>query len=335
MDDTLLLKDLKGNRFFDDLKYIFSRIKYEASLRRVRVVLVLNPRSSQAKNVEREVLYPINQYIFVNRKTSNVTILKFEVLPTDVDDNAERLASILKDEDIMLTIGGDGTATIGVNAAFLSRKRILYYTIPYGNFNDIARTTRRAKGKKVFALEARINDEHFRFAMCYFTVGMLAKSTEIFDEKRIRERLRKRKKNLLFSLFELFKWFIGNRRQKFIPEFKYKINSELNEGLECDRASDIVVLNGVSMARVLRGGDYFKRKTFLLRISRMQDFFRIGWFMIIGILWKVTGKTVNSTILYFDRKRNTGKMEIQAEGRSCRPSWPRPCRRARRGGTPG
>lgn len=68
------------------------------------------------------------------------------------------------------------------------------------------------------------------------------------------------------------------------------------------------------MARVLRGGDYFKRKTFLLRISRMQDFLRIGWFMIIGILWKVTGKTVNSTIFYFDRKRNTGKMEIQAEG---------------------
>ena len=53
---------------------------------------------------------------------------------TDVDDNAEKLAACLMDGDILVTLGGDGTATIGVNAAFLSGKKVRYYTLPFGNF---------------------------------------------------------------------------------------------------------------------------------------------------------------------------------------------------------
>ena len=45
---------------------------------------------------------------------------RYEVQPTHVDDNAEKLASCLLDGDIILVVGGDGTASIGVNGAILS-----------------------------------------------------------------------------------------------------------------------------------------------------------------------------------------------------------------------
>ena len=113
------LRELKHNRFFDDLNYIFQKIQEESKKRRVKIILVINPRSTQARRAKKEILEPLNQFIFEQGGTKKVTVLKYEIQPTNVDENARGLAKMLSDDDIMITIGGDGTATIGLQFFYL------------------------------------------------------------------------------------------------------------------------------------------------------------------------------------------------------------------------
>ena len=339
MEDTLFLRELKRNRFFDDLKYIFGRIGEEAKQRRLRVVLVLNPRSTQAKKAETEILRPLNQFLFEEKQVTGVTIFRYAVLPTDLDDNAKKLAEVIEDGDVVIAIGGDGTAAIGVNAVMLSGKRVAYYTLPYGNFNDIAKTVKMARGREVYALEALVDEAHFRFALCYFTLGMLAESTKLFDEPRVREYLKKKKRHLFYSLWVLAVWFLKNRRQRFLSRVKVmiwqakegsrcgdasrsdglvndgKIDSSevgLSELLEVKKASDVIVLNGETMAKILKGGKYYQAGEFLLSIKNLRGVFSVGWFMLRGFLCRVAGKKVGGVTLEFSDELEA--MEIQSEG---------------------
>ena len=63
-----------------------------------RLIIVYNPRSSKHALVEKEVLEPA-------RQMKGWMVGKYEVKPTDVDDNAAKLAQILKDGDLVVTAG--------------------------------------------------------------------------------------------------------------------------------------------------------------------------------------------------------------------------------------
>ena len=296
-----------------ELNYVLKRITEESNNGRIRVVLVVNSRSSQAKKVETEAIRPIKKVILGKTGLLNVTFFQYEVMPTDVDDNAEKLAACLMDGDILVTLGGDGTATIGVNAAFLSGKKVRYYTLPFGNFNDIARTVRRTRGGEVYGLESRVDGEHFRFALCYFTMGMLAESTEVFDEGKIREKLRKKRGRLYYSLIVLFKWFMKNHKKRFIPRFRYELDGSRG-GVEMAGVSDVVILNGESMAKLMRGGDYYLNDRFLVRMASLQNIFTMCWFMMRGFLMGVKGEKASKFKITFEEEVVGGEVEIQAEG---------------------
>ena len=304
---------MKQKRKETELNYVLKRITEESNNGRIRVVLVVNSRSSQAKKVEAEAIRPIKRVILGKTGLLNVTFFQYEVAPTDVDNNAEKLAACLMDGDILVTLGGDGTATIGVNAAFLSGKKVRYYTLPFGNFNDIARTVRRTRGGEVYGLESRVDGEHFRFALCYFTMGMLAESTEVFDEGKIRERLRKKRGRLYFSLMVLFKWFMKNHKKRFIPRFRYELDGNRG-GVEMAGISDVVILNGESMAKLVRGGDYYLNDRFLVRMASLQNIFTMCWFMIRGFFMGVKGEKASKFKITFEEEVVGGEVEIQAEG---------------------
>ena len=291
---------MKQKRKETELNYVLERITEESKNGRIRVVLVVNSRSSQAKKVEAEAIRPIKRVILGKTGLLNVTFFQYEVAPTDVDDNAEKLAACLMDGDILVTLGGDGTATIGVNAAFLSGKKVRYYTLPFGNFNDIALTVRKARGGEIYGLESRVDGEHFRFALCYFTMGMLAESTEVFDEGKIREKLRKKRGRLCFSLVVLFKWFMKNHKKRFIPRFRYELDG--NRG-------------GVEMAGIsVRGGDYYLNDRFLVRMASLQNIFTMCWFMMRGFFMGVKGEKASKFKITFEEEVVGGEVEIQAEG---------------------
>ena len=284
-----------------------------------RVILVYNPRSSKAIYVKESVMGPL-------REISGIMFGKYEVKPTDVDDNANELARILVDGDIVIAAGGDGTATIGLNGCMLSKKAVRFTAVPFGNFNDMARTVKRASNQDLYPLEAEIDGKHFRYAACYFTIGMFAESTEIFDAEKTRKKLRKGNKGIIFSLRTLVKWYLKNKRKHFIPAFKYtstiktydhngvfQVHVKIQNEDETKGISDYLAVNGVSVAKMMKGGKkiYSHSSDFLSTTGKLNKFFKLVPFMMKSVLKRIPADiTTEDTIVFPDY----GDVEIQAEG---------------------
>lgn len=283
-----------------------------------RVILVYNPRSSKAARVKAEILEPL-------RKIPGILVGKYEVRPTDVDDNALELSEILEDGDIVLTAGGDGTSTIGLNGALLSKKDVRFFALPYGNFNDLPRTVAEASGKEIYPLEAIVDNKHYRYALCYFTIGMFAESTEIFDAEETRKELRKGNKGLFFSLKTLVKWYFKNRKREFIPNFSFSsttktydkngvftIREKILRFWETEGISDYLAVNGLTAARLMKGGKFYESKTdFLSTTGKLTKLFKLSKFMISSVLKRVPADISTEDILIFP---DYADVEIQAEG---------------------
>ncbi len=275
-----------------------------------RLLIVYNPRSSQYKKVKTEVLD-------ASRKLKGYIVGKYEVERTDVDDNAKKFAKILKNDDLVLAVGGDATAVIAVNGIIQSGKDARLAVLPYGNFNDLARTLGAKKFEQIFfedkiqkmwPLEILVDGKHFRYASSYVTIGMTAEAVEIFDDEKIRKKLQEGHKSSWRSYLDLMKWYFKNRRKKdFIPRFK------LN-GVEMPNdTTDYAALNGRSMARVMKGGDWFLRpKEFWHQTGRFKSLWRLSGLMIPAILKQTPGSLMKGTdVLEF---LEPATVELQAEG---------------------
>lgn len=284
-----------------------------------RVILVYNPRSSKAIYTKDAVMGPL-------REIPGIMFGKYEVKPTDVDDNAAELSKILVDGDIVIAAGGDGTATIGLNGCMLSNKAVRFTAVPFGNFNDMARTLKRASGKELYPLEATIDGKHYRYAACYFTIGMFAESTEIFDAEKTRKKLRKGNKGIGFSIRTLMKWYFKNKRRTFIPPFKYtstiktydrngvfQVRVKIMDDEETKGISDYLAVNGVSVAKMMKGGKKFflHKSDFLSTTGKLNKFFKLVPFMMKSILFKVPADITTEDVITFP---DYGDVEIQAEG---------------------
>ena len=289
--------------------------------RRRRLIIVYNPRSSKAVFVKEEVIAPLSEI-------KGLMIGKYEVKPTDVDDNAKRLADFLVDGDIVITAGGDGTATIGLNGVMLSGKIVRFMALPFGNFNDMARTLTKISGMELYPLEAMIDGKHYRYAACYFTIGMFAESTEIFDAEKTRKKLRKGNKGLVFSLLILMKWYFKNKRKQFIPPFKltsklknYNQNGELNietrvfDEKNMKKTSDYLAVNGVSVAKMMKGDKKYalSQSDFLSTTGKLTNWFRLGVFIFRSVFFRLPAKVSTGDIMAFSKYENN-VVEIQAEG---------------------
>ena len=291
----------------------------DGKLRTRRVFVVYNPRSSKAIYVRESVIKPLQDI-------PGVMFGKYEVKPTDVDDNAAELSKILDDGDIVITAGGDGTATIGLNGCMLSGKEVRFMAVPFGNFNDMARTLKKASGKELYPLEAKIDGQHYRYAACYFTIGMFAESTEIFDADKTRKKLRKGNKGIMFSIRTLVKWYFKNKRRIFISPFSYssttkvfdkngvyQVRVKLMNVDETRGISDYLAVNGLSVAKMMKGGKkYFSHQSdFLSTTGKLNSFFRLVPFMIKSVLFRIPANVTTEDVLTFPAY---GDIEIQAEG---------------------
>ena len=265
-----------------------------------RIVVVHNPRSSQARRVREEVI----------EKLPGAEM--YEVVDTDVDDNAGRLAKVLEDGDLVVSAGGDATATIGLNGAMLAGKDVSFAALPYGNFNDSARglglkkleDALNGETKKAWALECLIDGEHYRYGLCYFTAGMFAEATEIFDDPRYRKKLRE-KPSLVFSIRILAEWWRGNRKKRFLPA-KFLMNGQEVRGM-----TDYVALNSRSMAKAMRGKRWFLTHEFRSKVGRLSNFFGLSRMVGPSVVARVPGKESKGDVLEFESQ---AEVMIQGEG---------------------
>lgn len=284
---------------------------------RKRVLVAYNPRSSKFLRVKTEVL----DLLFNPKRLADelgierVMMGKYEVRPTNVDENAERLAGILRPNDLVIAAGGDGTASIVANALMKCPEEAEMAVLGYGNFNDFARTTGKLKVQDAFRekahdfypLEVTLDGKLFRYAMCYVTMGLTAESVELFDEEKMRKFLQTGKRSAVRSYSALAKWYFSSRKKRrFLPEF------ELNGEKMSRKVTDYCAVNGGSMAGVMKGADYWKSpKTFQSETGELASFWNLATLMTKSIFRRVPGDETQSDRLEF---LAPGKVEIQIEG---------------------
>ena len=277
-----------------DLEHIKIRLNELAGVR-TRVILVCNCKSTGHKRVEKEVVKPLREFIL---RQKGMTFLRFDVESPTLEENAEKLSKLIMSGDVILTAGGDGTAGIGVNGIMQSGKDAKFYVIPYGNFNDIIQILRPNSGKRVYPIEALMDGKHFRYALAYFTIGMMAESTKIFDDEKVRRKLRKSKFNLIFSLKTLLMWFFVNRKKDYIT-------------IDGQKYSDILVVNGKNVARLMKGGEYYLGENFLYTEQRLNNLFAMVFFMLQAMFSGIPGRKLKEKTIHFEEKQ---RIFIQSEG---------------------
>ncbi len=276
-----------------------------------RVLVVYNPRSSQFGRVEREVLS-------VARGLKGWMVGKYEVRDTDVDDNAARLARVILPGDLVVAAGGDGTATIALNGVMKAGKEdVRLGVMPYGNFNDMARSFGMMSFEEIlegrvveaWAMECLVNGRRWRWGMCYFTVGLFAEACAVFDGRGVRRELRTGRKGILYSVWLLARWYFGNRKRRFMGDFVLERSGRRKK---YTGMTDYVALNGRSMAKMMRGGEWFlEGKVFRGETRSLSGVFSLMWLMAVSILRRVPGVESSEDVLNF---REAGSVMIQAEG---------------------
>lgn len=277
-----------------------------------RILIVYNPRSSRYADVRTEVIDEAS-------KLKGYLIGKYEVSPTNLNDNIAKLAQLLKDDDLIIAAGGDATGIIASNAILKSGKDATLAALPYGNFNDLARTLGTKTLEDImehdgritnfYPLEIFIDGKFFRYATCYVTIGMTAEAVQIYDSPRMRAKLKSGFGRKISSYTNLAGWYFKHRHKRiFIPEFK------LNGVLQPAKTTDYAAVNGRSMARVMKGGeDYRDPAHFRHETDRLANFFRLTKLMLRSIFSRIPGTPTEGDILEF---ANPANVTLQAEGES-------------------
>ena len=276
-----------------------------------RLLVVYNPNSSNYVRVKNEVLEKLPEL-------SGFMIGKFIIEKAPFEENVKRLVKVLEDGDLVLSAGGDATASVCFNSILLSEKDATLSVLPYGNFNDLARTLRTfnlddiihsdSKPANFYPLDVVADGKHWRYAACYVTIGMTAEAVELFNEQKTRKKLQKGHKSSWRSYLYLAKWYFKNRRKKvFIPEFK------LNGELQHKKTSDYAAVNGRSMSRIMKGGeDFLKPEVFRSETDRLAtNFWRLTKLMTKSILSRVPGTDTTGDTLEFIKPST---VSLQAEG---------------------
>lgn len=307
-----------------------------------KLIIVYNPRSSKHAVIEREVLAPA-------RKITGWIVSKYEVKAMPLAENAQNLAKIISDGDLVVAVGGDGTASLAANGVLNSKKEATLAVMGYGNFNDVARVMKikrpveyggnyvgglteimeafeAGKTQDFYPLEVKVDGKHWRWAMCYATVGLFAESTEMMDAPTIRKSLNTGKRGALYCLAKAVFWYLKNKGKEFLPagslaRVKKIQDKSHSRGLDIvieSRAAwatgttDYLAVNGPSLARIMRGGKwYLETKKFGSATKRLGKFWRMVGFGLRSVFWRVKLMETEGDVLEFAEKAT---VEIQVEG---------------------
>ena len=299
-----------------------------------RLIIVYNPRSSRFADVKKNVLTPA-------QKLNGYIVGKYEVEKTNLEANIAKLSKLINDGDLVISAGGDATGIIASNGILKSGKDATLAVLPYGNFNDLSHTLDTAKlqdivtwtgglaggtpaarsrqastvgetarsgpVQKLYPLEIIVDGKLFRYATCYVTIGMMAESVKIYDQPKMRKKLKTSFGRKISSYTDLAGWYFKYRHKKqFLPDFK------LNGKLQPKNTSDYAAINGRFLARVLKSTPYYQNPhTFLHETDRLTNFWRLFKLITKSIFFRIANtETAYDKIEFLE----PATIELQAEG---------------------
>lgn len=192
----------------------------------------------------------------------------------DTDKNIEAIAEKIRDGDIVLACGGDGTAHIAANATMhADGKHAAIGFLGFGNINDAAHTFSGKHHLKdpniinvaldeislaeIHPLEIRHNRNHWRYALLYATIGMTARMAIEFNQGDTRLDLMQRRNNLALNVLRSAGMYYKLRYEPKLPP--YQLNEE-----PVSTSMDLAFMNGPRMAEILMSGkDYYQEDDYL------------------------------------------------------------------------
>ena len=277
-----------------------------------------------------------------SRKLKGWMIAKFEVKePSDHKVVLKNLTKIIRQGDLVLAAGGDGLATMAMNAIIQSDVIATLAVMPFGNFNDFAgtlgsmdfdriiRNFEEGRYEKFYPLDIRVNDRHYTYSGVYFTVGMMAEAAGVLENLKVRKKLVRAKNRMKYSAKKLFRWYRRNKRRKdLLPEM-----TRLNDIKVMKHTTDYVAMNGGSLAGVVPGGIWYKSaEKFWSGTMRNRSILRMFRKFIRALEGELPGGESMGDVLVFDKPSDVfvcaegdghklngvTKIEVLKNGRSLR-----------------
>ena len=272
-----------------------------------RVVLVYNKRSSHAQEVQEQVAKPLHE-LFPQG------IIEYQIKPTSFEDNTKHIAKLLRDHDLVIAAGGDGTAAITANGVLASKHRqIRVGFLGYGNFNDIAHTFSHKKSihdliihheniVDVYPLDISIDGKHFRYAVLYATFGLLAGAANEFEDRAKRNKLQNGGANFLSSLFALLPYYLRSKNTVFLPP----------NDISDHKITDYLAVNGPRMAKAFRtNSELYRTELFLQTNLNVSRFFATSPFVLRSLFGHMPGTLKHSD--HFSLK-TPSSLDLQTDG---------------------
>ncbi len=221
-----------------------------------QLVIVQNPQSTRAELFDERVAFPLHQ-----------AGIDFRIIPTeskDAEANIAALSEQLPDSGIVISAGGDGTASQVMNAVLRGKKRnkegvakVALGFVRLGNFNDIAGehtgaqdvlTLLDAPIVNIRPMIVEVDGEYLCHAPGYFSLGGASLAARKFSEKGTRQEVRQTPEQLKLasSLGRVAAHYMQNRDQ-YLPAFRVNNGTRIVE-----KATDIIAINTPRVARVVR-----------------------------------------------------------------------------------
>lgn len=220
-----------------------------------RLVVVHNPNSTRARHMGHEVLDALTA-----RGAAYVT---FETKSPNAEDNIADMQNFFRIGDRALIAAGDGTGQQAARALLLNgqQSEITVGFLPYGNFNDTARTygltatnfldivsSPNPLTVEHHPLTVAVNGKDEWDAMAYLTMGWTAKAASEFASPESRAELQTSPEaiKLFRSLLQLGGNYFAHRHE-FLPPF-YTSKSDIVR----TAVTDVLAINNPTVGRVVR-----------------------------------------------------------------------------------
>ncbi|MBR3164278.1 hypothetical protein IKF15_03195 [Candidatus Saccharibacteria bacterium] len=285
-----------------------------------RIILVFNPNSSRAKTAIQKLKPEVESL-----RASGTQVYLHETSSPDFDLNVLELLDIIEENDLLVAVGGDATASMVFNSAIRASEAFdtscYVAALPFGNFSDIAANFKcrnlhdvvNGHVEEFWPLECRVDGELWRHAVEYVSTGMYAEACKLFDEKDVRRTIKQHPSaRLAISLATLANWWYVARSKKMLPSFKMReVTRKKNRRQRYSHgATNYLAVNGRSVAKILHGRKNHSR-IFARWVSRPDRLIEILGQMLEGLLFRLPSKSVESNRLIFVK---SARITLQADG---------------------
>ena len=229
------------------------------------------------------------------------------VLPYGNFNDLSHTLGTSKMEDVIFGMGGRDSFSEGDSEPGKARSSAARPWRRAGRTRPERKGFGQAPYQRLYPLEIIVDGKFFRYATCYVTIGMMAESVKIYDQPKMRKKLKTSFGRKISTYTDLAGWYFKYRHKKqFLPDFK------LNGKLQPRNTSDYAAINGHFLARVLKSTPYYQNPhTFLHETDRLTNFWRLFKLITKSIFFCIANtETTYDKVEFLE----PATIELQAEG---------------------